>query len=317
MNNRNVEDVIEITFPGAKDVIFSDDFATYDMAEKYRRLQARSGIDFSASIVVLEKLPLFMNGGAHREMRKKMATQVAATKSAQMQAVKDTTDNLLTTFFTSNQTIELVEDIAEPLWQSVSRKIASFDGSVVDIANQLPDLFFPTISIRKRESINNRLAAILDDMGEEGILQIALITLGARPYTGSIALSLYDAIANNPSGRLADIDLGAGFKKSSLTYVDRIAKADVCIEAQQFSAGQRARCITQSSAYSEQQNFESLYGFGKHLCLGRPISQFTFDYLKEKLRQYDCLVKAESMTMKKNTSPFTMPLHANVSVKVA
>ena len=47
----------------------SRSFSAYPMADRYRELATRFGHDFGPSIALLERLPAFMDGDAHRAMR--------------------------------------------------------------------------------------------------------------------------------------------------------------------------------------------------------------------------------------------------------
>lgn len=316
MTSATEENALTVKLPEAKEIIMSKDFRSYNMAEKYRELQSRSGIDFSASISLIETLPIFMDGNAHKATRKQMALHIASTKKEQEEAAIETADKLLRKFFTRNCKLDLLADFALPLWHSISAQIIRNEDDVQEIVDLIPSLFYPVLSIRKREQINSRLAEIINLKGEERLLGIALATLGARPFTGSLALSLYDAALQEKTGPVASFELGQGYRKSSLTYVDRISKSDASVGSCQFSSGQRVRCITQSSEYTEEQNLSSLYGFGTHICLGRPISQFTFNLLKEKLKTYDCRMIPENLEMMENCDPFTLPLRAIVSIEI-
>ncbi|OOZ41785.1 hypothetical protein [Solemya elarraichensis gill symbiont] len=245
-----------------------------------------------------------------------MALLVASTKKEQEEEARNTIDKLLQRFFTRRCEFDLVADFARPLWHSVATTISQCGDDSQEIIDSIPSLFSPVLSIRKREIINNRLSEIITRRGEENLLRIALAALGTRPFTGSLALSLYDAALRNNAGKVSALELGQGYRKSSLTYVDRISKTDGRIGSCQFSSGQRVRCITQSSEYTEEQNLSSLYGFGVHVCLGRPISQYIFDSLKEQLKDYGCRMTPLSLEMQENSDPFTMPLRAIARIEI-
>ena len=257
-----------------------------------------------------------MDGDRHKATRKQMALHIASTKKEQEEVVIKTADKLLSAFFTNNCKLDLLTDIALPLWHAISAIIIRNENNVQEIVDLIPSLFYPVLSIRKREQINNRLADIIAHQGEECLLGIALATLGARPFSGSLTLSLYDAAVQNKTGIVSALELGEGYKKSSLTYVDRICKSDSSVGPHHITAGERVRCVTQSSKYTEEQNISALYGFGAHVCLGRPISQFTFNLLKERLKRFDCKMIPEQIEMQDDCNPFTLPLRAIVSIEI-
>ena len=54
------------------------------MSDRYRELEKRTNVNFSAVIRVLDHLPVFMNGSSHEIVRKRMAKQVSSTMIQQL-----------------------------------------------------------------------------------------------------------------------------------------------------------------------------------------------------------------------------------------
>ncbi len=303
-------------FPEAREIIVSKTFENYPMSEKYRKLQAKTGLDFSAIIYLLDHLPVFLNGDVHKNIRKKMATVIATSKTQQEEAVRTTVDQLLSRYFHSNCEFDLVADFAKIIWKAISRQIIGETTELQNVVETIPFLFDPTLSIRKRLAINSTLNKNIKKTDEEAMLKIALASVGSRPFVGSIVLSIFDTIEKNLGSPLANYEWAEDYGVSSLTYVDRICMKDQTINSSHVLKNERVRCITQSEQYSADENLAALYGFGRHLCLGRHISQYTYSYLIQEFKRISSVLTPLSLQMEKQSKPFRLPQSAIISIQV-
>ena len=306
----------EVFCPYVKDILASRAFHPYRMADQYEQLQQTSGIDFSSCIRVLKLLPVFLDGTPHKSIRKQMALRMQATKADQEAAVIAQLDVLLARHFGQSGEIDLVDDFATPLWRSLSRSILQRDDALLNVVDDIPLLFFASLSLNKRKQINSAITACIDKYGDEIIIDMALASLGVKPFVGSLALSFYDAIEKNCGRLLGTYTLGEKFGKSSLNFVDRIASQSIDVGGKTYAKGQRVRCVTQSSQYSDTENTGLLYGAGNHICLGKAIAQFALTYLNNACKQYPCVITPVSVHMLSDQEPFAMPKHLRVAINV-
>jgi len=302
--------------PIAKEIITSRAFSNFSMAEKYREIQNRTDIDFTASIRVLERLPVFLNGETHKKVRKAMASRVAVTKQKQMEVVVDTVDRLIPQHFMTPGQFDLVSDISKPIWRAISQQIVGENVCAPGLIDEIPQLFDPTLSIRRRLEIDSAIASVIQNIDDEKLTTIALSVLGAKPFQGSLSLSIYYAAKHHQGKPLRDYDWGGGYQRSSLEYVDRICTRDSTVAHQNIRRNERVRCITHSDKYSAEDNLNGMFGYGGHLCLGRAISQFSFDYLTKSLKGLDCHLKPVSLTMASHCQPFKFPASAIIFVEL-
>ena len=103
---------------------------------------------------------------------------------------------------------------------------------------QIPDLFSPLLSIRERLRINKRIEGFLKAHREDEqqqLILLCLISLGARPFAGTLSLSLYEIFEANPRSRMCDLTWPEMFPSSSLRFVDRICTKQTAISAQNFT----------------------------------------------------------------------------------
>ncbi len=298
----------------ARAIVRSTQFTTYPMEQMYIKLEAATSIDFSATRTLMRNLPVYMDGTEHKKTRKLMAARLAETRSAQEQSAKDALCDLHQKYFTRPCQFDLFRDFAHPLWRSISNSIVDFGPDVMNLVDQLPGLFAPTLSIRKRILLNQQIEGVLRD-GDDGILvDLALATLGVRPFTGSFALSVFDLVRSNPGKKYSELPFEPHYNESSLTFIDRIASGDVSVEGRRFAKGDHVRCITRSDRYSQSDNTSNLYGVGSHVCLGRPISQYVIRLLPVIAKEYPVMLQCVDLSWQKNSVPFSMPATAVVRV---
>jgi len=293
-------------FETAKSIITSKSFDNYSMADRYRELEARTGLHFPHAIALLERLPVFLNGDIHIRIRKAMARQISQTKECQFAQAQTLFKELLQAHFKAGSRFDLVADVARPLWRSVSTAIVPRNEFSVELVDEIPGLFSPILSIRERLRIDRLIGEYAEVFpGEDSLILLCLAALGARPFIGSWSLSIYQLLEENPGRALSAIAWPEAYPDSSLTYVDR-----VCNDAAQerdFSFGERVRCMTHYSGYSMEQRKLSLFGFGAHTCLGKSISEKVWTMTTRELSGIDLVPNCLGKNMSRHSDPFQMP----------
>ncbi len=297
----------------AKAIILSPEFETYSMADRYRELSRRAEIDFSAVIKFLEWLPVFIDGEDHQRIRKVMGKQISRTKENQNAAIQQSLDNLFYRCFRPAAQIDLVADFAQPLWRSISASIAPRDERTLDLVDEIPALFSPILSIRERAKINEKIGAFLQNNSgaedeDESLILLCLASLGARPFVGSLSLSLYEVFRSNPNLPMRELSWPETFPSSSLTFVDRMCQATADYSGLKVEKGERVRCITQSPSYSVDENRRALFGFGAHTCLGKSVSERAWSLVVDRLSKSDLRAECVSIEMSPHDDPFKMPV---------
>jgi hypothetical protein len=301
----------------ARAIILSPNFSAYSMASSYRELAQRTKLDFASAIKLLDCLPVFINGDSHQRIRKAMARQLSRTKDCQFSSCSDTIENLFKFAFRRNASLDLVEDFSRPLWRAISSSIVAFNEDIVELADEIPDLFSPLLSIRERLRINERIEVLLkahpEDEDEQLIL-LCLISLGARPFVGTLSLSLYEIFQANPKSRMCDLTWPEMFPSSSVRFVDRICTSQTAISDSEYHVDDRVRCVTQSKDYSSEANRKALFGYGAHTCLGKSISEKAWGLVVRTLSRSDLRAECVSITMSPHDVPFFMPSHAEIAL---
>lgn len=308
-------------FSSAKAIISNPDFAPFSMADAYAGIARMTGLDLSASISIMECLPPFLHGPAHHAMRRRMAARISATLPAQQAAVREGCARLIDDMVTSGSTFDLVSDLAQPLWRSLSAVLigeiaGASDG--VDLADDIPVLFSSVVSLARRKSINARIDSFLSlDPAhvDDRRARVALAVLGARPFVGALSLSLYDAVDRHGPCKASDIPWPSTFANTPLTYVDRVALDDATVGPNEFREGERLRVLTVHPDYTPDQERKLLFGLGAHACLGRSIAEFAWKHVVEAIAKTNGTLHAVSLEIAKDSEPFAMPARATLSVR--
>ncbi|WP_420587922.1 hypothetical protein [Marivita sp.] len=312
-----MEKPIILTGLDAWEVIASRDYNTFSMADVYRSLAGRTGIDFSAAIDLMDRLPVFLSGDVHKATRRSMAQSYAATREKQQSNVEAAITKVIDDLAASSGTVDVLKRISDPIWIAIEEAVMS-DFEVrcdPDLVNSIPDLFIPELSIRRRKRINDQISAFIDTMPpdeKENILHaLSFLVLGVRPLSYSIALSFSRLAKQNDGIKLSEIDYPSSFEDSALRFVDRIATKDVMVGGCPHAAGTRLRNISFDDSYTREDNEKYLFGAGAHLCLGRPISLYIWGRLSSGLKAIPKRIRPGTVKLSAR-EPFLMVSACNV-----
>lgn len=301
-------------------MLASRDLRAYPMGDRYRDLTRRLGHDFSASIALMERLPIFIEGPAHKRVRKAMALRNEANKPVQLAAVSAFIDRFAQGRLRPGESVDLFEDFGKPLFEAMvlsapELPTPSLTGRGADIARlvtEFPLLFFPSTSLKRRLAINALLASIVAGQPDDILDELALLVLGVYPLSGSLALSLHATIADNPGARLDAIPWPAEFPQSSLHFVDRESTRETTIAGEHFAAGERIRCMLRGGDWNEAQVRSLFFGAGLHTCLGKQLSETIWAMTTQAFAACPLVAEALPLVMQPDQEPFRLPARAQV-----
>jgi hypothetical protein len=310
-----------ITLQGeaAKNAITSKEFYAYPMADVYNELSTKSGIDFSAAILLMKHLPIFLDGDDHKDKRKRMAQVYADTRSRQEQNISSCIDQIIFEISVYNGEYDIIEGLANPIWRALQDAICDLDRIYIEpeLVREIPRLFDPNLSLRRRKLINDKISDHLSNISSfeqpEFFDRIALLVLGVRPLVNSLALSLYKIAELQKHVKLNEIEFPKSFSHSALTFVDRIARKSVEIHGQCYDEGTRFRCVTVDETYLDIENQKNMFGLGAHLCLGRPISMYIWKQLTASLGTLSKMIKPMELQYAQN-EPFIVVSKAKIEI---
>jgi hypothetical protein len=97
--------------------------------------------------------------------------------------------------------------------------------------------------------------------------------LGNDALKGSISLSLWELLERNPGSRLDRIEYRKGMPSTGVPFIERVAREDIEVNGMKVDKGQRVRLYLDATTYSVTgKENDVLFGKGKHVCLGKPMS---------------------------------------------
>ena len=295
-------------------ILVSEAFGTYSLADQYRRLQSRLGHGFQQTIELCEMLPIFMDGEAHQSRRRLIARQLSKCRESQLAAA----DAFLCRFrehtVLPGRTVELLSQFAEPLFREIAGTILGKCSAAIEwvqLAEDVPLLFSSLTPLKKRIEIDRRLGDLFSQ-GEIDPNDFAALTLGVKPLTGSLALSLHAVFAKHPQGRTADMAWPDAIPESALLYVDRVALHRVTLGEHTFAAGERARCLIRADAWTEGERHATMFGAGSHLCLGRPLSERLWQMTAACFATCELQVETAPVSIRRDSEPFDLPERCDV-----
>ncbi len=287
------------------------------MADSYRELGERLGHDLGPSIALLEQLPTFMDGEAHRLGRKTQAMRSAKFKQAQLDAAQAFLDNFAATTLSNTASFDLLTDFGSPLFRALSAAMIPAEWREegwLDLIDAVPLLFSPSTPLKRRFEINRGLAELGAKFGPESWEEIMLLVLGNRPLSGSLAMSLHDILFRHPGQALNTMEWPAYFTQSALHFFDRIALRPVTIGDLTFEPGERVRCNIHAPEWTSQQRQGTMFGVGAHLCLGRPLSELVWAMTTSMFSAQDCRLAVTPLLYRQDCEPFHLPISCPVTV---
>lgn len=285
---------IKIYGEDARKIISKREFHAYNMADKYIELSARTGLNFNAAIQLLQYLPIFLSEDKHKYQRRALAEIYASSRVQQQKNVDEALAKIHQSIQLCESELDVLSEISFPIWDAVTSALSNHFVLDTQLISALPDLFFPNLSLRRRKNLNDRLQKELNriaDKEREYFLQtIAVLTLGIRPLVHSLALSIHKIAKQNAQRTLCSIDYPKTYADSSLRFIDRIASQDTEVNGIIRSRGERFRCISFDEAYADEDNAKYVFGAGRHVCLGRPISEYIWQGIIEVFQSYKKII---------------------------
>jgi cytochrome P450 len=300
----------------SREVIGSRAFRAYAMADAYRDIARRTGQNFDAAIALLDRLPTFMAGERHKQVRRAMARQNEASKPAQVEAAAAFLADFAATTMQPSRTVDLLGDFARPLFRAMAgaaSALGPLDNETFSLIERVPALFSSMTPLKDRLETNAMIESVLGRAGPNAIDDVSLLVLGIYPLTGSIALTLHDAIRANPGLALAQVRWPDWFSHTALHYVDRVCREPVSAGGQDYTPGDRAHCFIRHSSWSNAQNRAMTYGSGSHLCLGRALSEQVWTMVTTTFAQSALHASAGEMPIRTDSEPFRLPARAMVT----
>lgn len=257
----------------------SDKFRVMPYAESYRDITARTSIDFVSIIAALDQIPLANEGETHRKLRAEFASVMAGQGRRAVKPMEDYVTALAQGTFTAGSEVDLT-GFAQQIYNHLfSLWLGTEQDSIVG-DQDFSQVFDRTRSLNRRKKLNQNLAKLIEAFaGKRDVLStspeiaVAMNVVGKDAFIGSIVLSLWETLVRSPGMRLRDLAFPQSLPSTGVPYIERLALDDVVIGEMSVKRGERIRLFLDATALhvsGEETNL--LFGAGRHLCLGKPMS---------------------------------------------
>lgn len=284
-------DIETVKGPLAISIVASKAFDCLYMADIYRQISDDTGLDFRTITDFLDRMPIFLNGAAHKTQRATLAARLAQRVPAIDAELGQKIDQIAEEIRHRDGSFDVLQELGHPIWQAVSRAILAHRLDDMPDLTDLPLVLSPYTPLLKRVSIEARLRMLVEAHGADILDELTLVTLGAGPIINGFALSVHDLVTRHAGYRLDQITYPAQFPKSALRFVHRIATTDQVIADTKIPSGARKCCVIFDESYPVDQNTRNLYGVGAHTCLGRRVAMQSWTGLCRALSQIPNVVQ--------------------------
>ena len=314
MSASTQEKFLEIKGQAAFELAGSPMFDCYSMGDAYRQLSVESGLNFPTVIALLDRMPTFLNGAAHRRKRSDLARRYAARSGAIETNLRLGIAEIAADIQATDGMYDVLDGLARPLWRAVADALLPEALPYSPEFDILPALFTPHTSLRKRTRGEALLRDLTERHGADILDDLALITLGARPFVNAFAFSVHAVVQRQPGQRLRDMDYPEHFPMSGLRYVDRITTRDETIDDIPVPQGTRVRCVIIDETYTSEQNARNLFGMGAHLCIGRRASVVGWQWRCAALAECPHTAAPGPLVVQ-SAEPFENVIQSQISIK--
>ena len=299
-------------------VIASHAFKAYPMADRYRELEARLGRDFGSSIELLEAMPIFVDGALHKARRKLFSRRLSLFKQVQLDAASEFGSEFSATTLQPGRAFDLLIEFARPLFHRLVRVCvpeSSIQEEVIEVIEDIPLLFSPVTPLKQRIELNKRLAKLTASAEPDLIQDIALLSIGLRPLTGSLALSLHAIFSAQRGVVMSEMQWPDELPCSALHDVDRIAMYQLTLGQDEFFADERVRCPVYSQKWSDRERTAMMFGAGTHRCLGQSLSEKLWRLTVEIFAGCKLLVEVRPLEFVGDHQPFHLPSKCQIELR--
>ena len=286
--------------------------------ETYAR---ESGLDLSELATLLDYAPLSQNGQAHSDVRRKVAVRIQERSAQAVQAFEMAAASLLDKTLVPNTSFDICRQVFNPLTVKMLAALSGIPEETLGANFPAPVSAIQVFGVRQPISskrlaqMNAHVANIgrcQRDAGESEAISLTTAVLGAEPLHGSLVISFVNQVLKNAGKSLGEIEFPDQLPSSDLPFVERVAMEDCVIDDLQIDKGSKWYLYLGSF---ENERRETFFGAGKHLCLGKPLSEKVWKVLTSALRRHGVIVDILEVSFRDFDYVFSFPSKVQVSVR--
>ncbi len=252
-----------------RSVLADADYTVARYGRGYEHLKGRSGRDFANIEFALRYLPVAHDGERHIYLRNLASKQLQSTSEA-LKNGRQRYSDLAAEVFLTRRKFDLVADIAEPI---VAAMVKDLSGVEVKVSPSL--IFDPSASLRKRRLLDQEIGRItaemrkaLPDADDDQIgTNLMFAVLANDASQGLLLANLAKILTDNAGRAFSQIAWPVLPIETGIRFIERIASCPVQHGRHALAAGTVLR--SDMSALTRDGDAATLFGIGRHMCLGR------------------------------------------------
>ncbi len=265
----------------------SKEFECYSMSDVYRKISAETNIDFTTVIEFLDCMPTFLNGQAHKERRAQQARTYADRRRTATHRCKAHISSVVGDLKSHWGGYDVLNQLARPLWLVMAEELLPIGISYKPEMDILPDLFLAHTPLTRRKKCEAFLKELTAYHGYDSLTDIALVTLGARPFVNALSTSVYVLAKRNHGKTFAEIEYPSYLPMPGLSYLHRVAASEDPLVDPTIQKGMHFKCVIHDDTYPEEVIAKNQFGVGAHVCIGRQIALAAWRSLCSELSEID------------------------------
>lgn len=300
----------------------SEDFRINPFADHYREIAERTGIDFQASIATLDHIPFSKEGVEHRRLRTEMNRIVSAESREHIAGMEAFIAELTARLFVAGNEIELTLQLARPIFFELFGRWLKVDEREFIKDSNFSQVFDGAMSLNRRKRVNENLEGLRCAFAERADripttteIAVAMNVLGNDALMGSLVLSLWHVLNQNPGARLSEIAFPPNLVATGVPFIERIANRDIEINGMKVAKDEKVRLVI--DATSQQitgEEADLFFGKGRHLCIGKPMTLVIWRAIAKGLRKIPLRFKLRDMKLRTGDYAFNYPEFARISL---
>jgi cytochrome P450 len=298
----------------------SEDFRINAFADHYRTIAERTGIDFQASIATLDHIPFSKEGDEHKRLRTEMAAVVSADSREHIAGMETFINELVKNLFVSGKEIELNQQLGRAIFYELFSRWLKVDQREFMKESNISQVFDGAMSLNRRKKVNGDLHELTcafaerrERMPTTPEFAVAMNVLGNDALMGSLVLSTWHILEQNPGARLSDIEFPTNLPATGVPFIERIANRDVEIKGLSVAKDQKVRLmIDATSRQVTGEEADLFFGKGRHLCIGKPMTLIVWRSFAKAVMALPLRFTLGEMRLRTGDYAFSYPEYARV-----
>jgi cytochrome P450 len=270
-------------------IMKSDDFSVVDYAAEYSKLGQRTNLDWSGLVEALHHIPLANEGERHAQLRRDFARLISARSASTKTLVGELVAKIVPTVFRVGRNAELVHDLIRPINDALFGGLVGAPVPEHASTPSVSQIFDRFLGLNRRKRVQSEVGRLSQAFAERDPATsvqyaTALMLVGYDSVLGSLGTSLVAQLDEGTGSRLCDLSYPASLPGTGVPYIERVAKKACVIQGSSIRAGDRIRLILDACPAGGHAGGETLFfGKGRHLCVGKELSQWLWRTLAQEL----------------------------------